>query len=523
MNLLIVDDEYYSVEGIHRKIRGAVPDFNLILRAYSLVQAQGCFQNHPIDVMITDIEMPKGNGLELAAWVKERFPQTICIFLTSFANFEYASTAIKLQSFDYLLKPVKEEDLIGCALRAVERVRQIQGEDEQKKQASHWRTAKTPLTERFWLELFQGIIPAEPSAIVRELTYRNLPSTLADRRYFPVLLRCDSLGDEPPWNRNLYEFALKNVLAEFLFSSDETPSILRIADFHYLIIRFDKQALENQAEGCEKALTACVHALPGHFQFFYNKTCDIEEIPGAAQSLFAYARNQISVQNHSGPISSFRGILRETSPLPAQRWGELLLARKAADLKQEVADFLSSLQRLPSSREDLIRFYHDFLQVVYSIMDKNGASAHQLFDSQMPEVPLENAYDSIEHMHIWLDQVLANFLACMDMVVGSQNAVQEVCRYIREHLSEELSRNELAATVFMSPHYLSHVFREKTGDSLTNYITEQRIQKAKELLLSSNQSIRDIALACGFQNISYFAKQFKRATGKTPQAYRKEP
>ncbi|MEG1753184.1 MAG: helix-turn-helix transcriptional regulator, partial [Christensenella sp.] len=71
------------------------------------------------------------------------------------------------------------------------------------------------------------------------------------------------------------------------------------------------------------------------------------------------------------------------------------------------------------------------------------------------------------------------------------------------------------------PDYLSHLFRDKANISLTNFITNERIKKAKGLLCENKLSIRDIALTSGFQNISYFSKQFKRATGVTPQDFRK--
>jgi two-component system response regulator YesN len=223
-------------------------------------------------------------------------------------------------------------------------------------------------------------------------------------------------------------------------------------------------------------------------------------------------------------MMSPRGEKGRVSQIPSEPWMSLLLAHKTDELFKEACAYLTSIQRSPcADRYDLIRFYHDFLQIMYSVMDKNGASAHQLFDNRLPEIPLENACDSVNHMLAWVEQVLANFRACINMVNQSISAVKEVCQYIRAHLADDLNRDRLAAAVYLSPDYLSHVFREKTGDSLTNYITEQRVKHAKELLLTSTHNIRDIALMSGFQNISYFAKQFKRLTGKTPQAYRKAP
>jgi two-component system response regulator YesN len=524
VNLLIVDDEYYSVDGILQKISAANLGFDAVYCAYSSAQAQELYRAHQIDVMITDIEMPKGNGLELVAWVRGNYPKVLCIFLTSFAKFDYASTAVKLQGFDYLLKPVEEAQLIKSVQKAMERARQIQLEQEQKTQARYWHSARIQLAEQFFTDLACGIIPSQSNLIVSELNQRNLSPDFAEGSFYPILLRCHTLDGEDAWNRNLYEFALKNILSEILFAGGAAPVIPRIADSCYMIMMPAGMDRDTLTAACRSALYACVSSLPGCFIFFIYTSCKAEALHETVRLLMAYARDQINTNSRVEDMLSQRCEKGSVPPVPAESWTALLLAHKTDALFKEAGAYLTAVQLSPcADRHDLIRFYHDFLQIMYSVMDKNGASAHQLFDNRLPEIPLENACDSVQHIRAWVEQVLANFKACMVMVNQSSTAVNEVCQYIRDHLADDLNRDRLAAAVFLSPDYLSHVFREKTGDSLTNYITEQRIKRAKELLLTSNHNIRDIALMSGFANISYFAKQFKRLAGKTPQAYRRAP
>ena len=100
MTLLIVDDEPLSVEGIAATVAGSSLGFDLVYKAYSMKQAQECFQKNKIDILLSDIEMPRGSGIDLVQWVRDNQFDTLCIFLTSFSRFEYASSAIKLQIFD---------------------------------------------------------------------------------------------------------------------------------------------------------------------------------------------------------------------------------------------------------------------------------------------------------------------------------------------------------------------------------------------------------------------------------------
>ena len=103
MNLLIVDDEYYTVQSIEAKVHQLRPDFEHIYCAYSMQQSLDIFSENQIDIMICDIEMPSGSGLELLDQIRQAHYDTVCIFLTAYAKFEYISRAMKLSSSVYLL------------------------------------------------------------------------------------------------------------------------------------------------------------------------------------------------------------------------------------------------------------------------------------------------------------------------------------------------------------------------------------------------------------------------------------
>lgn len=201
---------------------------------------------------------------------------------------------------------------------------------------------------------------------------------------------------------------------------------------------------------------------------------------------------------------------------------ELLLSQRVHSVQQEALAYLLALKNYPlASRQYLVVFHHDFLQMIYSLLEKTGAQAHDLFRDKDTAALSETACDSVDRMRAWVTHVLGACKTCIEQAAKSGGAIDSVKRYIEEHLADELNRNALAAAVFLSPDYLSHLFAEKENTSLTNYINARRIRRAKEMLLQGSLSIRDVALKSGFQNISYFSKQFKRQTGCTPQEFRK--
>ncbi|MCD7957034.1 MAG: helix-turn-helix domain-containing protein [Lachnospiraceae bacterium] len=111
MKLLIVDDEIYAIQGILDGVDWKKLHFQEILTANSYAQALNHFMKGSIDVLLCDIEMPYGSGLDLVEWIKANHPETVCIFLTCHDEFDFARQAIQLQCLDYVLKPAAPEVL----------------------------------------------------------------------------------------------------------------------------------------------------------------------------------------------------------------------------------------------------------------------------------------------------------------------------------------------------------------------------------------------------------------------------
>lgn len=120
MTLLFVDDEPLVIQDIANSLDTQKLGVDKIHLAYSAKQAQEVFQRETIDIILCDIEMPQTNGLELLAWVKERYPATRSIIVTSFSVFKYAQQALHLGCLDYLLKPTAISDLEKAIARAIQ-------------------------------------------------------------------------------------------------------------------------------------------------------------------------------------------------------------------------------------------------------------------------------------------------------------------------------------------------------------------------------------------------------------------
>ena len=118
-HLLLVDDEDITLDRLRSTIRWDTLGIGEVSVAYSMMQAQRVYQAKPVDIMICDIEMPAGSGIELVRWVRENGYHTLNIFLTAHADFEYIHEALAMQAIEYILKPIAFEEVENAVRKAV--------------------------------------------------------------------------------------------------------------------------------------------------------------------------------------------------------------------------------------------------------------------------------------------------------------------------------------------------------------------------------------------------------------------
>ena len=138
ISILIVDDDKLVVEKLVEGVNWKQLGIGIVLTAYNIRQAKEILEEARVDILLSDIEMPQGSGLELLEWVRNKEIPVECIFLSSYAYFAYAQKAINLKSREYMLKPVSNRELeeaLGSIVEILQKKREEQGEGEDKKSA----------------------------------------------------------------------------------------------------------------------------------------------------------------------------------------------------------------------------------------------------------------------------------------------------------------------------------------------------------------------------------------------------
>ena len=122
----------------------------------------------------------------------------------------------------------------------------------------------------------------------------------------------------------------------------------------------------------------------------------------------------------------------------------------------------------------------------------------------------------------WVNYAVARTLDYEQEIKRTFSVVEKVENYIHDHYKENITREHIADSLFMTPEYLAKLYKRKTGRTIKDYINQYRIEQAKKLLQNGEQNIGDVAGDVGFENFSYFSTVFKKYEGISPGEYRKD-
>ncbi|MBB6671404.1 response regulator transcription factor [Cohnella nanjingensis] len=525
---LIVDDELYAVQGLRSGVRWEEIGVDEVYEAYHASMAEELLISREIDIMICDIEMPEGSALELMAWVNERKLAVETVVLTCHSEFAYAQRAIQLGGNDYLLKPVVYGDLEQVLLKAIRKVedkRKATETDElYQKYAELWNSRKPILVERFWQDLFARQIRTDLDALAGAVAAYDMRLETLER----VVLVLVSVEE---WRKPLrereeeiMEFALRKAAEEIVL--ERLPGhVVRDHDgntFVALCLGESRTEAEEIAALCRRYIEACN-------QYFYcSLSCYVgDPVPVSDASrvylelLNAEYRNVSRTNEVLFPVADGAGTEARSQidarvPLDlAERIG----LDGTAQVLERLNGWLESGNREPTV-EMLNGCYHAVLQAVYYALHRKGHSAHLLYgDREWPDA--QAVTRSVSRFKLWAAQVLEAADVLLHAEHTSSPVVAKVKAYIAAHMARELSREELAAHVYLNPAYLSRLFRKETGMVLTDYILQEKMRRASDLLAGTDRTVSEIADGLGYGNFSYFARLFRKVYGVSPHDYRK--
>ena len=481
--VVIVEDEPAATENLCDIIRLYCPLFRVVACGESGIEGLELAHAHRPDLVITDIRMPKMDGLVFLQRLREELPQVEAIIVSGYQDFEYARTALQHGATDYLLKPVGPSNLRA----ALERVKPKLAENLYK-----WRIG-----------------------LIRRLSRGEGVQEWELRKHFPEETYLAAVSRKNGLPRRFSQNAATEIFSGsgevmMLYGRDEMESLylcpgqaVSLPQFTGLVTRPDKSAVGYTTTVLWSEVFP-IRSLPLVIKELYQ-ALDSRLVIGLAQTITLREEQpklQMPPYLDAESVQKIEYFARERKYDTLKK----LLCRLLAQWEQE--------KRPQLWTEGAVRYFLDRLQ----------AAAHLPVLDQGLEFMIDDAFCYATCFED-LQESLLDILAKYEPEPGANGKVdtpeyfEMVRQYVDDHLSDMLTLQALCKQFGISQTYLSRLFRKYAGQSFNSYLTLIRMEKAKVLLSESDMLIKDVAAMVGYADQFYFSRLFRSLTGVSPTEY----
>lgn len=502
--VMIIDDEEPIREGLKTLIDWSSCGFEIVGEAADGRQALAHVPLLHPDVIITDIQMPEINGLELVRQLQHEGFAGFFILVSGFAEFSYAQAAIRYGVKSYLLKPLDERALVG-ELYSIRKELEKTAAKQLGGQISSLSMEK--LTERF----ITGLLPLEE---VRSLLDPKWVSPGAQGMQV-ILIRYSI-----PYENTEKYHALKEEMMPFLnanrlhylFSGNKMFALLSVNQAHTntLIFHRLKQQLEETLDLYVEISIGCRVFSPEELPSSYQSA------DGLFDKLFLYGyKGLVSAETIPGPSAA---------ALPAAQSSEpLILAieyNNLPDINSALEQFQNYfIEKNLSEMEVKTEYINLFLHITDHFLSAYPDIRPEFYDKQGF---IEQAYlkNSIMELNAELKARFASLSTSLEQF-HPDNIMEKMIYYIDCNYSKNISITTISQYLHYNRTYLGRKFKKYTGDFFNDYLDKVRVSKAKELL-QKGYKVYQVAEMVGYSNVDYFNAKFRKYENIPPSQYKKQ-
>jgi two-component system response regulator YesN len=524
--LMIVDDEALVRDAIKTRMDWEAYGFECVCDCEDGEEALERMEVYRPDAVLTDIYMPFMDGLALTREVSKRYPGTKVIILTGYDDFEYAQQAVKLKAFDFVLKPI-------TATQLSEVLQKLKAElDEERKKLKDLDALRRQLHESLPLlkeRFLERMVTSEMTEAERNERFREFGIRWEGSCFVELAIDADDfpMANEPLQSnksKELLRFAVFNIAQE-LSSKGIGTCVFRSREEKVFVIVSGPEAeqLETSAYRlAEEIRTAVSTYLPVTVSIgCSHSVTHLDRIPEAHRAAttaleyrFIVGKNEIIRSNEVEQRQQ-----QMTSPAP-YAFEKELAARVKTGTEQEINEWIERMFTEFRAGFIPVESCYSHIQRWLLHLENEASEGGVNLSEQIHEVPTFPTLDALE---LWVKEV------CRQTVQQLRSAqadiqTQQVASakaYIRQHLDDvELSLRSVCKHVSMSTSHYSSIFKAHTGKTFIEYVTNERMAKAKELLKLTDLKSYEIAHKVGFNDPHYFSVTFKKATGDSPTEYR---
>lgn len=517
--VLIADDEYWTREKLCHMIQWEKYGLDFLEPASDGEDAMDRIEKYRPDILITDINMPFVNGMELLEKVQDQYPDMITFVISGYDDFDYVKSTFMSGAINYLVKPVTKIDLIKAIMLALKKI-----SEKERDQIEVLKMASILQDREFSQMIQRRETPFVPSFSVNNFTdMAGMSLMLVKIHDFQEIVKANG------HDMNLLSYQIKKRLRE-LFQDENLIVFNNIYRLNEFIAVSDKDENElisiadklrvSLSSAYKVCLTICIS------QHSYSMDSIHMAYVEAIGLLMTrkYSRKDEIVLPRSETSREYNADVHFNSECEKQLKAALESGKQ--ELARKVVFEETGLLQCMSENWS----YLEVKQTVRQIM--NILSEYVIREQGHQNVGnLESYTEALDKITETLDfQVLKTLLdEALEYLVPEKKEIisdsmkdivcQAVC-WIDEHYFEELSLISLAEKYHVESSYFSKMFRQITGENLILYITNKRMEKAKEYIAQGELSLSEIGFLVGYDDYTYFSRVFKKNTGLSPREYR---
>ncbi|MGL6198134.1 MAG: response regulator [Lachnospiraceae bacterium] len=481
------------------------------------------------DIIMMDIQMPGINGIEAMREIRKENRNVVFIILTAYDKFEYSQTAIDLGVFSYLTKPINKDKFCEVLKQAMHQV-----VDRKKKVSSDLRVK----------EKLEAVIPIIAGGFVYSTIFEHRFGNQDNSEYRELLGISENYG-------YIVVIECGDELHQGIFSNKVGAGIKLKKD-----IPVFRETVREAISGIigEVMANKVVAVVPSKSaaEDYDERVAKIEKM----RTLMRKLEQQIGLKFKAG-IGTVRGwddmaeSYREASEAVGQRVGKVIHAEDVPncciyeesypiDLEKKMFSAIAQgdtektqhyseeyMQWMESSRlqaDNTVRLkVIEFVLWAEHLAYEHGGMVYH-FDGRADYLDTLMSLDTYKAINFWFVQKMkeaARHIAA-NQREKSNNAVEKAKAYITENFTSDLSLENLAKEIGISPYYLSRLFKELEGINYIDYLTALRMDYAKKELSESEKSIKEICRDAGYSDPNYFSRIFKKWVGFTPTEFREK-
>ncbi|MBP1906429.1 two-component system response regulator YesN [Paenibacillus turicensis] len=508
LRIVIVDDEVLIREGLAKMIQKENPTFHIVGLFADGQDVLEALPNLGVDVVITDIRMPMLGGLPLIKELQNHYPHIRSILMSGYVDFGYAQEAIRCSAVDYLLKPINKEQLFELLYRL---------QQEQQTKLNQVKEQR--------ILLLSALLSQEENKD-KQIVGVPFPHSF----FVPFILKSNEARHLQYCASRLQQLQvqLTNCTSQSeLVMGIELDLLWRDQAYQGWIIYFTQPPSPEQLDGIGRQLLAYAEQESFPLHIGSGGLCvNLTQL----QSAFNIARYTCDQGLYSNRIHYFSHslsppCLTKIKKRQPEAYPQLINDLKILNTTSLQHWLIQNFTNIKEQQGGLSHIY-DLCCLISSKIEHEVDEWTTFFHDQILQQLQSDLYLFFRYDEL-VSYVVDIFLSKLELIRADRlaslaSATLTIKQYIHEHYAEQIDLNALAAIVYLTPTYVSKLFKQETGHTITDYLTDVRLQHAKRLLTQQpHLKVQEISEQVGYADVAYFHKLFKRTIGITPSQFKK--